>query len=87
MDTVINYVGYFLKHLEELLIDTLNPLKRAAFFNLIFDTAPTYSDLVSGTPTLVRYLTLKPAFQNTSFPSGDSGGIRTLDCLDESQES
>ena len=48
MAEVMEYVTYFLEHLEELLIDTLNPLKRAAFFNLIFDTAPTYSDLTSG---------------------------------------
>ncbi len=77
MTEVMEYVTYFLEHLEELLIDTLNPLKRAAFFNLIFDTAPTYSDLTSGTPNLVRYLTLKPAFQNASYPSGDPTGTRT----------
>ncbi len=87
MTEVMDYVTYFLEHLEELLIDTLNPLKRAAFFNIIFDTAPTYTDLVSGTPNLVRYLTLKPAFQKASFPSGDSSGSRTHDYLDESQVS
>ncbi len=87
MANVMEYITYFLEHLQELLIDTLNPLKRAAFFNLIFDTAPTYSELVSGTPKLAPYLSLKPHFQNALVPVGDSGGIRTLDCLDESQES
>ena len=52
MTKVMNYVMYFLEHLEELLVDTLNPLKMTAFFNLIFDTAPTYTDLVSGTLNL-----------------------------------
>jgi len=68
MTNVMDYISYFLEHLEELLIDTRNPLKRAAFFNLIFDTAPTYSELVSGTPTLVPYLTLKSHFQNSLIP-------------------
>ncbi len=79
MAEVMDYVKYFLEHLEELLIDTLNPSKRAAFFNIIFDSAPTYTDLVSGTPSLVRYLTLKPAFQNTLYPTCGPDGIRTHD--------
>lgn len=78
MANVMEYITYFLKHLQELLIDTLNPLKRAAFFNLIFDSAPTYSELVSGTPKLAPYLSLKPHFENALVPVGDPTGNRTL---------
>ena len=77
MANVMEYITYFLEHLEYLLIDTLNPFKRAAFFNLIFDSAPTYSELVSGTPKLAPYLSLKPHFENALVPVGDPTGTRT----------
>ena len=74
----MEHIGYFLEHLEELLIDTANPLKRAAFFGLIFDGMPTYSDLTSGTPKLAPYLGLKPHFGTSLVPIGDPTGNRTL---------
>lgn len=40
MEVVMEHIGYFLEHLEELLIDGTNPLKRAAYFGLIFDEMP-----------------------------------------------
>lgn len=70
MENVMNYITYFLEHLEELLIDTLNPLKRAAFFGLIFDTMPNYAELTSGTPKLAPYLRQKIHFQNNPKPMG-----------------
>lgn len=75
MDNVMERIGYFLEHLEELLIDTANPIKRAAFFGLIFDGMPTYSDLTSGTPRLAPYLGLKHHFGTSSVPVGDPSGI------------
>ena len=77
IETVINYVCYFLEHLEELLIDTLNPLKRAAFFSLIFDVMPNYSELTSGTPKLAPFLALKERFDNSLVSDGDPTGNRT----------
>ncbi len=77
MEVVMEHIGYFLEHLEELLIDTANPLKRAAFFGLIFDEMPTYQDLVSGTPKLAPYLALKHHFGTASVPIGDPTGTRT----------
>ena len=79
MENVMNYITYFLEHLEELLIDTLNPLKRAAFFGLIFDTMPNYAELTSGTPRLAPYLRLKTQFQKQLIPFGGPDGIRTHD--------
>ena len=77
MDNVMDHIGYFLEHLEELLIDTLNPLKRAAFFGLIFDSPPTYSDLTSGTPKLAQYLGIKPPVSSALVPICDPTGNRT----------
>ena len=77
MEVVMKRIGYFLEHLEELLIDTANPLKRAAFFGLIFDEMPTYADLTSGTPKLAPYLALKRDLGGNLVPFGDLIGIRT----------
>lgn len=71
MENFMAHIGYFLEHLEELLIDQSNPLKRAAFFGLIFDTIPTYQDLVSGTAKLAPYLGLKEHFESALVPIGD----------------
>ena len=79
MGSVMEHIGYFMEHLEELLIDQANPLKRAAFFGLIFDSMPTYADLTSGTAKLAPYLGLKPHFETSSVPIGESGGTRTHD--------
>ena len=87
MGNVMEHIGYFLEHIDELLIDQANPLKRAAFFGLIFDSMPTYADLTSGTTKLAPYLGLKPHFGTTLVPIGDSSGSRTHDYLDESQVS
>ena len=77
MEVVMEHIKYFLEHLEELLIDGANPLKRAAFFGLIFDEMPTYQDLVSGTPKLAPYLALKHHSSNALVPYGDPTGNRT----------
>lgn len=81
MEVVMEHIKYFLEHLEELLIDGDNPLKRAAFFGLIFDEMPTYQDLVSGTPKLAPYLALKHHSSNALVPYGERAGIRTLNRL------
>ena len=52
-------VKYFLEHLEDLLLDSANPEKSATLFGLIFQVAPTYEELSSGTPELAPFLALK----------------------------
>lgn len=59
MEEVMGTVKYFLEHLEELLIYGANPEKKAALFSLIFQMAPTYDELVSGTPQLAPFVALK----------------------------
>ncbi len=58
MKEVTEVVGYYLEHLGELVLGSTDPHKRAAYFGLIFNTAPTYQDLISGTPTLAPHIEL-----------------------------
>ncbi|MEO8582117.1 MAG: recombinase family protein, partial [Patescibacteria group bacterium] len=79
MEVVMEKVGYFLEHLEELLIDSPNPLKRGAYFGLVFDKVPTYQELQFGTPQLAPCIGLKDGFKGGLLPFGESAGIRTQD--------
>jgi len=54
MDKIKVYVRYYLEHLEELLLDHCNPVLKAKYFGLIFNEAPTYADIVSGTPDIAK---------------------------------
>ncbi len=79
MGIVMDNIGYFLEHLEDLIIGSEKPLKRAEYFGLIFDKTPTYEELVSGTPQLAPFIALKHQFTGTLVPNGAPGGIRTPD--------
>lgn len=52
IQTIINYVYYFMEHLEDLVLAGSNPLQNAAIFGLFFEELPTYDDLKFGTPKL-----------------------------------
>ena len=58
MDIVLEVVGYFMEHLENLLLESPDPLRRADYFGLVFEERPTYNDLVYGTPKLAPYIEL-----------------------------
>ena len=81
MGNVMEYIGYFLEHLEELLIDSTNSLKRASFFGLLFDDMPTYAELSYGTPKLAPYLDAKQYFDDDQVSLGAPGRNRTSDNL------
>ena len=85
MERVMEFVGYFLEHLEELILGGTNPLKRADYFGLVFDKLPTYEELVSGTPKLAPFIGLKEGFKPPLVPKCESGRIRTSDQLIKSQ--
>lgn len=42
---VLQYAYYLLKHLSELVLDLSNPLRRAAFFGIIFNQMPSYAEI------------------------------------------
>lgn len=54
MDKIKAYVRYYLEHLEELILHHCNPVLKARYFGLIFDVAPSYADIVSGTPDISK---------------------------------
>ncbi|MDA1317146.1 MAG: hypothetical protein O3B87_03935 [bacterium] len=59
LEEVTGTIKYFLEHLEDLLLDQSKPEKSATLFSLIFQMAPTYAELVSGTPKLAPFVALK----------------------------
>ena len=50
IEQVLQYAKYLLKHLSEVLLDLGNPLRKAAFFGVIFNTMPSYADIDFETP-------------------------------------
>ncbi len=58
IDIVLEVVGYFMEHLENLLLESPDPLRRADYFGLVFEERPTYNDLIYGTPKLAPYIEL-----------------------------
>ncbi|AHB40800.1 MAG: NUDIX hydrolase [uncultured bacterium] len=59
---VMAYIKYFLEHLEYLLIDSPDPVARASYFGVLFDTEPTYQELVSGTQKKAECIKLNEVF-------------------------
>lgn len=62
MRVVMTYIKYFLEHLEDLLFNSPNPLDRAHYFEVLFDNAPNYEDLLSGTQKLAQCVKLNEVF-------------------------
>ena len=46
------YGKYFMEHLPELLLNTDNPRQQQSLLSLVFESFPTYTELVNGTPKL-----------------------------------
>jgi site-specific DNA recombinase len=49
IQAVLQYARYLVEHLPDILLHLRNPLRKAAFFGAIFNTVPTYENLVGGT--------------------------------------
>lgn len=47
---VLQYAKYLLKHLSEILLDLSNPLRKAAFFAVLFNSTPSYAEIDFETP-------------------------------------
>ena len=45
IEQILQYAKYILKHLSELVFDLTNPLRRAAFFEIIFNSMPSYAEI------------------------------------------
>lgn len=74
MEVIMDNIEYFLQNIEELLLGTPDPMKKAAYFGIIFNMAPTYEELKVGTPKLERCIALNEIFkQHHSLNVGDKG--------------
>jgi hypothetical protein len=62
IDRIVAYVSFFLEHLQYLLLQGVNPIARASYFGVLFDTLPTYENLISGTPKMAPALELNQVF-------------------------
>lgn len=48
-DVVKKYAKYFLQHIDQLLLQQIDPVKKADFFGVLFDQTPTYDEIASVT--------------------------------------
>jgi hypothetical protein len=74
IDKTKAYVRYYLAHLEELLLHHGNPVLQAKYFGIIFNDAPTYDDIVLGTPDCTKITGINKIFVPKSFDSGLMAG-------------
>lgn len=59
---VMSYVTYFLEHMDDLLIHGEDPEAQALHFGILFDEAPNYEELNSGTQKLTDAIKLNDVF-------------------------
>ncbi len=74
MEKMKAYVRYFLEHPDELLLGYDNPVLQARYFGVIFNTAPTYEDIVSGTPDCTKITGVNRIFVPKKRDSGLMAG-------------
>ena len=65
IELVMKYIKYFLEHIENLLIDSPDPVTRASYFGVLFDSAPTYQELISGTQKFSECIKLNEVFAHS----------------------
>lgn len=49
INVIVQYVKYFMEHLEDLLINLSDPVNRANYFGVLFNKVPTYQEIIDGT--------------------------------------
>ena len=62
LNVVMKYIEYFLEHLDDLLLQSEDPEVRAKYFGVLFNQAPTYEEIDSGTPDFAECIKLKDAY-------------------------
>lgn len=76
MQSILKTVRYFLEHLDYLLLKQIDPVKKANFFGVLFDTAPTYEEIEFGTQNPSLRPKLNQIFAMDSVPLGKLEGHR-----------
>lgn len=72
---VMNYIKYFMEHPQELLLGGSDKQKNAAMFGLLFETAPTYEELIHGTPQLSPLVALNEEYNKSKSLSVSPQGL------------
>lgn len=82
MKARVRFAGYFMEHLDELLLDEANPDRQRQLFGLVFEEIPNYEQLVNGTPKLAPEFGLSGTENVSKAQLVDPGGIEppTLPC-------
>ena len=62
IQVVMDYVKYFLEHLEYLLLQQIDTISRANYFGVLFDTLPTYQEILVGTQDISNITGLNEVF-------------------------
>ncbi len=74
MEKFCAYVKYFGEHLEELLLHYSNPVLQAKLLGVIFNEAPTYDDIVEGTPDCTKITGVNKVFVPKTYDPGHLAG-------------
>ena len=81
-----SYFKYYLEHLDLLLLNYPNPIQQARYFGVIFNNAPTFGDIESGTENVDNITGVNSLFRTKTTDQklhGWGGGIRTPECWDQ----
>ena len=62
MGKIVGRVKYFLENLDKLLLQQIDPVKKAQFFGVFFDRIPTYEEIKTGTKNLVKITEVSKLF-------------------------
>jgi hypothetical protein len=74
MNKMKAYIKFFLENLEKLLLYHSNPVQQARYFGVIFNEAPTYDDIVSGTADLSKITGVNSIFTSKNRKHGHLAG-------------
>lgn len=79
MNKMKAYVRFFLENLEKLLLHHSNPIQQARYFGVLFNEAPTYEDIVSGTADLSKITGVNSIFVSKNRHHGRLAGETGLE--------
>jgi site-specific DNA recombinase len=74
---ILTRVKYFVENLDKLLLQQIDPIKRAQFFGAIFDKMPTYEEVKSRKPKTPLFTGVNPVLvlaTSSNFSFGDLSG-------------
>lgn len=62
-DVVLRYARYFLQHMDYLLLQQIDPIKKADFFGVLFNKTPSYAEILSVTSENTQLTGLNELFK------------------------